>query len=71
MGHFEIIHNDNGYRCRQVAANGETIWWTEHYADVRDAEKAIVLMGEMFGVTVRDPADTQVFVLRHVEDRRG
>lgn len=47
-GHFVIVTTDAGPHLRVVGANGEIILTSEPYADVRAAERAIVLVGQAY-----------------------
>lgn len=40
---FEIVQTDaeQPFHARFIAANGETVWTSENYADKRDAQHAI------------------------------
>lgn len=42
--------NPQPWHVRFIGANGETVWWTESYFDVRDAEHAIILLAEALGM---------------------
>lgn len=41
---WERVHSEAGYRLRLKGANGETVVWSEHYADPRDVEHALALV---------------------------
>lgn len=42
--HFETVRTDAGWHARFKGANGEIVWTTEVYNDVRDAENAVDLI---------------------------
>lgn len=48
---FEIVHSgaDQAWHARFIGGNGESVWSTENYADVRDAERAVALLVEALG----------------------
>jgi uncharacterized protein YegP (UPF0339 family) len=50
---FEIVQTDSPqpWHARWVAANGETVWWTETYANKQDAETSIFMLA---GARVED-----------------
>lgn len=41
---FQIITTTAGHHACAVGWNGETVWTTEVYSDVRDADAAIMLL---------------------------
>lgn len=48
---FEIVQTnaEQPWHARFVAANGEAVWSTENYADVRGAEDAVALLADALG----------------------
>lgn len=51
---FQIRRASGGFRARLVAANNETVWWTEVYTTKAAALKAIELAKSAYNAPVRD-----------------
>jgi uncharacterized protein YegP (UPF0339 family) len=61
MSHFEIVRTDNDqpFHARLVAGNGQTVMHSEGYADERDADVAVAVAAEAFGITMNRPPTRQ------------
>jgi uncharacterized protein YegP (UPF0339 family) len=51
---FQIVEASGGYRAKLVAANNETVWWTEVYRSKTGARHAIELAKASYNAPVRD-----------------
>jgi uncharacterized protein YegP (UPF0339 family) len=56
---IEIVRTDadQPWHVRVVASNGRTVAHSENYADVRDAETAVAVIAEQFGITMQRPPE--------------
>lgn len=59
MARIDIVRTDaeQPFHARFVASNGQTVVWSENYADRRDALSAIAGVAEGFGITMSRPPE--------------